>query len=287
MFTDDVVLGKLSAPPNLTAEILLSINVFDANIIAESINYSSLSAINSSIESRSTSGLLSLIQLLRLVSPIYTIGPALTSLSDTRAPVQLFFTVNMADNTKKAPSPERHRFGEHWSGANPVPTVQKFIENLDHEKKERDRRIDEENKQKQLKAKQKQWEDTRGKQHHVDQSDVVAHKAREVSKAKMRNVTDPTTGKEIGVEDQDESSMEAVKNPMVCHLFNHLSQGHSLTKLVVDCTQCQSWTTNREFTSYESYLDMETNLETTTGRPNKPRSRVRRIQRKARYYRPS
>ena len=39
---------------------------------------------------------------------------------------------------------------------------------------------------------------------------------REVSQAKVRTVTDPTTGKDIGVEDQDETSMETVKNPTVC-----------------------------------------------------------------------
>ncbi|KAJ5716958.1 hypothetical protein N7488_002604 [Penicillium malachiteum] len=124
----------------------------------------------------------------------------------------------MAETTREVgatSSPQRHRVGEHWSGANPVPTVQKFIENLDYEKKERDRRIDEENRLKTEQTRRKQWEDTRGKQHVADQGDVYTHKAREVSKAKMRTVTDPTTGKEIGVEDQDETSMESVKNPML------------------------------------------------------------------------
>ncbi|KAJ5923567.1 hypothetical protein N7454_008812 [Penicillium verhagenii] len=112
-------------------------------------------------------------------------------------------------------SPQRHRVGEHWSGANPVPTVQKFIEHLDEEKKDRDLRIDEEKRRKAERSRQQQWEDTRGKQHSKGQGDAVAHKAREVSQAKVRTVTDPTTGKEIGVEDQDETSMETVKNPML------------------------------------------------------------------------
>ncbi|KAJ6095590.1 hypothetical protein N7486_006336 [Penicillium sp. IBT 16267x] len=113
----------------------------------------------------------------------------------------------------KSGSPQNHRLGEHWSGANPVPTVHEFIEHLDEEKKDRDLRIDEENRQKDERAKKQQWEDTRGKKHDKDQGDAVEHKAREVSKAKMRTVTDPTTGKDIGVEDQDETSMEGAKNP--------------------------------------------------------------------------
>ncbi|OQE23139.1 hypothetical protein PENSTE_c009G00780 [Penicillium steckii] len=112
----------------------------------------------------------------------------------------------MSSDGQKTESPQRHRVGEHWSGANPVPTVQKFVEHLDKEKKERDRRIDEENKE-------KQEREQRIAEFGEGQEDVSTHKAREVSKAKTRMVTDPTTGREIGVEDQDEESMEAVKNP--------------------------------------------------------------------------
>lgn len=124
----------------------------------------------------------------------------------------------------KSGSPQQHRMGEHWSGANPVPTVQKYVERLDNEKKDRDLRIDEENRQKLEREKNNQWHDTHGEKHDEGQEDAVAHKAREVSKAKMRTVTDPTTGKDIGVEDQDETSMEAVKNPMVCTVFHAVMQ---------------------------------------------------------------
>lgn len=116
----------------------------------------------------------------------------------------------MASNGHQTESPQRHRVGEHWSGANPVPTVQKFVEHLDKEKKERDIRIDEENK-----AKQERQRKIQEHGHDEDQGDVSAHKAREVSQAKTRMVTDPTTGREIGVEDQDETSMDAVINPTV------------------------------------------------------------------------
>ncbi|KAG0160095.1 hypothetical protein PDIDSM_7622 [Penicillium digitatum] len=118
-------------------------------------------------------------------------------------------------------SPQSRRVGEHWSGANPIPTIGHFLEHIDVEKKERDRRIEEENRaKKERAARAKAQETSHGPPEKADQKDqkdgdVVAHKPREVSQAKMRTVTDPTTGKDIGVEDQDETSMEAVKNPML------------------------------------------------------------------------
>lgn len=131
-------------------------------------------------------------------------------------------TSTMASGAQQQPGePTRHHVGEHWSGANPVPTVQKFIEHLDEEKKERDKRIDDEN---QAKTQAKKEEDARKKEkerrgedpNETDSTgEVSKHKPREVSQAKIRTVTDPTTGKDIGVEDQDEESMETVKNPMV------------------------------------------------------------------------
>lgn len=122
-------------------------------------------------------------------------------------------------------SPQNRRVGEHWSGANPIPTIGHFMEHIDAEKKERDRRIDEEQKAKKERDAREKAQETSGVppeqagQKDQKDGDVVAHKPREVSKAKMRTVTDPTTGKDIGVEDQDEMSMDTVKNPMVCGMF--------------------------------------------------------------------
>lgn len=98
------------------------------------------------------------------------------------------------------------------------------MEHLDAEKKERDRKIDEENRIKKEQAARSKAEEKSGEKPEQD-GDAVAHKAREVSQAKMRTVTDPTTGKEIGVEDQDETSMEAVKNPMVCYMSVKFTDG--------------------------------------------------------------
>lgn len=129
-------------------------------------------------------------------------------------------------------SPQSRRVGEHWSGANPIPTISHFMEHVDAEKKERDRRIDEENRAKKEKdARAKAQKTSGGAPGRADQKDqkdqkdgdVVAHKPREVSEARMHTVTDPTTGKDIGVEDQDETSMDAVKNPMVCGMISNIS----------------------------------------------------------------
>ena len=123
----------------------------------------------------------------------------------------------MASTTREvgSGSPQRHHVGENWSGANPVPTVQKFIEHLDKEKKDRDRAIDEGTRRREEQARKEEQEDKNGERHEGKHGAVVDHQSRKVSKAKMHTVTDPTTGKDIGVEDQDESSVEAVKNPKV------------------------------------------------------------------------
>lgn len=126
----------------------------------------------------------------------------------------------MATN-QQSKAPQSHRVGEHWSGANPIPTISHFMEHIDAEKKERDRRIDEENRAKKERVTREKAQATskeqpeQAGQRDQKEGDAVAHKPREVSQAKMRTVTDPTTGKDIGVEDLDETSMEPVTNPML------------------------------------------------------------------------
>lgn len=107
----------------------------------------------------------------------------------------------------------QHRVGEHWSAANPVPTVQKFMQHLETEKEERKAHEEE------VTAKEREEQDQRNQKKEqgekVEEDEAPAHKPRKVPKGKTRMVTDPTTGKEIEVEDQDEESMEPVKNPTV------------------------------------------------------------------------
>ncbi|KAK1138827.1 hypothetical protein N8T08_001744 [Aspergillus melleus] len=110
-------------------------------------------------------------------------------------------------------SPQQHRIGEHWSGHNPVPTIHKFLEHL--EKDKQDRRIHEEaltaKEKREQEAKEARLKEGKGE----ERGDVAPHRPRKVPKGKTRMVTDPTTGREIEVEDLDEDSMDAVKNPML------------------------------------------------------------------------
>lgn len=112
-------------------------------------------------------------------------------------------------------APQQHRIGEHWSSANPIPRIQKLMESMDIEKQERKRQLDEEKRQRKEKGLPEEEEEAG----HYQQKDgtAVPHRPRQVSKGKTRVVTDPTTGKDIEVEDQDEESMEAVKEPQVCN----------------------------------------------------------------------
>lgn len=122
----------------------------------------------------------------------------------------------MASAGQDVTARENHRVGENWSGSNPIPTVQKFIERLDVEKKQRDQRIDEEERARKDRERLRQKQQAQlGSSQANSNDEISAHQAREIARSKVRTVTDPTTGKEIGVEDQGPESMEAVKNPMV------------------------------------------------------------------------
>ena len=80
----------------------------------------------------------------------------------------------------------------HYSGANPVPTIKKFVESLDRDKARRDREIDESNQA------------------------PKPHTPTKAGKAgTKKTVTDPTTGKSVVIEDVDQKTMESVKHPTV------------------------------------------------------------------------
>lgn len=99
----------------------------------------------------------------------------------------------MADQQRRAP-------GGHYSGANPVPTIQKFVESLDRDKKDRDKGIEEERKMKLQPS----------------QGDATPHKAADAAKSGTRKtVTDPTTGNEVVIEDVNKDFMKASEDPKV------------------------------------------------------------------------
>lgn len=98
----------------------------------------------------------------------------------------------MASNlNKKGP-------GGHYSGANPIPNIQRFVESLDADKKERDKKINE----------QAQSKNTGEAVDHVNAQKTKVPESRKV-------VTDPVTRKEVTIEDVNKDFMKAVDNPQV------------------------------------------------------------------------
>ena len=99
-------------------------------------------------------------------------------------------------------SSQQHKTGPggHYSGNNPIPNIQRFVESLDKDKKERDARINEQ-------AKAKQTGDSDVQAHTQDQPTGV--------EGSRKTVTDPTTGKEVQIEDVNADFMKAVENPQV------------------------------------------------------------------------
>ncbi len=82
-------------------------------------------------------------------------------------------------------------------GKNKVPDIKTFVRNLDRDKQDRDRMLDEQHGQ-----------------NNSSQSEVTPHKVTKAGKeGTRRTVHDPTTGKEIQIEDVDTDFVEAVENP--------------------------------------------------------------------------
>jgi hypothetical protein len=102
----------------------------------------------------------------------------------------------MSNDHKKGP-------GGHYSGTNPIPNIQRFVESLDKDKKERDAKINE-----QMKARAAQGKDG---------GDAIDHKPNQsIGVAGTRKIaTDPTTGREVEIEDVNADFMKSVDNPQV------------------------------------------------------------------------
>lgn len=84
--------------------------------------------------------------------------------------------------------------GSHYSGANPIPNIQKFVQSLDADKKERDRKINE----------------------GLASGEAKDHIAPEAGVSGTRKkVTDPTSGREVEIEDVNKDFIQAVKSPQV------------------------------------------------------------------------
>ncbi|KAK7535639.1 hypothetical protein IWX49DRAFT_510087 [Phyllosticta citricarpa] len=91
---------------------------------------------------------------------------------------------------------QQHAPGGHYSGNNRIPTVRKFIDALDKDKAERDKAIDE-----------------RGE---LVTDGTTPHPGNQTHKKEhQKTVTDPTTGREVVIENADKHMMDLVENPQL------------------------------------------------------------------------
>lgn len=89
--------------------------------------------------------------------------------------------------------------GGHYSGANRIPNIKQFMEKLDRDKKDRDAQID-----------------NQAKQQGKTPSEVQEHQASSRKQGKNRRVVrDPVTGKDVEIDDIDDSMLKAVDDPHV------------------------------------------------------------------------
>ena len=83
----------------------------------------------------------------------------------------------------------QHAPGGHYSGKNKIPTVNEFVKRLDKDKAERDAQIDAQRKNAQNPA-------------NAGQDEIKPHQNEVKTQSEnQKTVTDPTTGKQIVIED--------------------------------------------------------------------------------------
>lgn len=121
----------------------------------------------------------------------------------------------MSNDHKKGP-------GGHYSATNPIPNIQRFVESLDKDKKQRDAKLDE-----QMRSKQPNSSEARDHKQGKPQGEAGSRKV----------VTDPTTGNEVEIEDVNAEFMKAADNPQVSTLLIILLKPSSVD--IALGTQCQ------------------------------------------------
>jgi hypothetical protein len=99
---------------------------------------------------------------------------------------------------QQPPQQQQHAPGGHYSGHNPVPTVKQFVENLDTDKRKRDKRVEEEA----ARRREQQGQDSQARK----------PLERQV-KGTEKTVTDPTTGREVVIADVDKEMIKEVEDP--------------------------------------------------------------------------
>jgi hypothetical protein len=119
----------------------------------------------------------------------------------------------------------QQRPGGHWSAANPIPTVQKFIAMLNEKERERQKRIKEANEA----EKQGQLQ---------DDAETIPHRANLRQRSEGRKVTDPTTGRDVEIDDVNKHFLKAAKDPQVTYLV--VIRKNELTSYEAVRTECES-----------------------------------------------
>lgn len=109
---------------------------------------------------------------------------------------------------------QQHAPGGHYSGRNPIPTVKQFIENLDSDKKTRDKQIDERNKTAKAPITPTTAAGTTKTAATPAQDGVQDHKVSQKTVAGTeKTVTDPTTGRDVVIADVGKDMVDEVENP--------------------------------------------------------------------------
>lgn len=93
---------------------------------------------------------------------------------------------------------QQHKPGGYYSGKNKIPDIKTFVQNLDKDKRERDQKLDDASKTGQGRGE--------AKPHQVSKAG---------KEGTRRTVRDPTTQKEVQIEDVDASFMKAVEDPQL------------------------------------------------------------------------
>ena len=107
----------------------------------------------------------------------------------------------------------QHAPGGHYSGKNKIPTVNEFVKRLDKDKAERDAQIDAQRKNAQAA--------------NAGSDEIKPHQNEVKPKHEnQKTVTDPTTGKQIVIEDVNKEMIERAK-------FRKLKKGDSRELLEV------------------------------------------------------
>ncbi|KAI4102452.1 MAG: hypothetical protein L6R37_004391 [Teloschistes peruensis] len=92
---------------------------------------------------------------------------------------------------------QQHKPGGYYSGKNKIPDIKTFVANLDSDKRERDRKLDESRKNQAT-------------------GDAQPHHATKAGKeGTLKTVHDPTTGREVQIEDVDADFVKSVEDPQL------------------------------------------------------------------------